>query len=108
MYEIVPPLDEEGNYVINDNQPFGPSSPIWSYSGGFHSPMQSGAFRLPNGNTIVTSAQFGYVFEVEMIPALPSDDSYGLGQRIRNRGAFMGINIHYEYARSISRHETNI
>ena len=28
--------------------------------------MQSGAFRLPNGNTIVTSAQFGYVFEVEM------------------------------------------
>ena len=28
--------------------------------------MQSGAFRLPNGNTIVTAAQFGYVFEVEL------------------------------------------
>ena len=28
--------------------------------------MQSGAFRLPNGNTFVTSAQFGHVFEVEM------------------------------------------
>ena len=66
VYEIVPPLDENGDYVINDNQPFGPSAPIWSYSGGFHSPMQSGAFRLPNGNTFVTSAQFGHVFEVEM------------------------------------------
>ena len=66
VYEIVPPLDENGNYFINENEPFGPSYPIWTFSGGFHSPMQSGAFRLPNGNTIVTAAQFGYVFEVEL------------------------------------------
>ena len=66
VYEIIPPLDENGNYLIIDNAAFGPVAPVWTFSGGFHSPMQSGAFRLPNGNTIVTSTQGGYIFEVEI------------------------------------------
>ena len=34
------------------------------HSGGFHSNVQSGAFRLPNGNTLITDADDARIFEV--------------------------------------------
>ena len=65
--EFIPPIDVDGNYIINDNQPFGPDSWEWLYQGGaFFSDVQSGAFRLPNGNTIITDANDGYIFEVTL------------------------------------------
>ena len=64
--ELVPPLNNEGLYDINPGQAFGPESPVWIFDDnqGFHSQMQSGAFRLQNGNTLVTVAQFRRIFEV--------------------------------------------
>ena len=56
VFEIVTPLTESGNYTIEIGQPYGPDDPVWMHSGGFHSNVQSGAFRLPNGNTLITDA----------------------------------------------------
>jgi len=65
--EIVPPVDAYGNYSIDPDSAFGPAAPVWSYSdpGSFYAgPTHCGAYRHPNGNTLITSCQAGYVFEV--------------------------------------------
>ena len=64
--EIVTPVDEEGDYYLETGEPFGPSAPVWTYGGpGWYAgETQCGAYRLPNGNTLITAAQSGYVFEV--------------------------------------------
>jgi len=65
--EIVPPVDEFGNYSIDPGAPFGPAAPAWIYGGpgGFYgSPTQCGAYRMPNGNTVVCVSTGGYLFEV--------------------------------------------
>ncbi len=64
--ELSPPLNNGGLYDINPGQAFGPESPVWIFDDnqGFHSQMQSGAFRLQNGNTLVTVAQYRRIFEV--------------------------------------------
>jgi len=64
--EFVPPLNSNGTYDIEDGEPFGPSGIIWYHAqAGVHSDVQSGAFRLPNGNTIITEADDAYVIEVD-------------------------------------------
>ena len=64
VFEIVTPLSEEGNYTVEMGEPYGPDGPVWMHSGGFHSNVQSGAFRLPNGNTLITEADDARMFEV--------------------------------------------
>ena len=72
-----------GPEVIDVLKAFGPTEPIWEYWGtpgssieGFYSGRQSGAFRLPNGNTFVIVAadtflpveiesNTGHMFEVD-------------------------------------------
>jgi hypothetical protein len=65
--EIVPPLESSLRYYIAPGAAFGPSGPAWTYGGpgGFYGgPVQCGAYRLPNGNTLVCKTNTGYVFEV--------------------------------------------
>ncbi len=64
VIELTPEIDENGSYYIEEGEPFGPNEIVWQYENGFHSGSQSGAFRLPNGNTLVTVAQELYIFEV--------------------------------------------
>ena len=64
VFEIIPPINGTGNYDIIANQPFGPDGPEWMYAGSFHTQMQGGAFRLPNGNTLITDCDDAYMFEV--------------------------------------------
>ena len=66
--ELSPPLNNEGLYDIIPGQAFGPESPVWIFDDnqGFHSQMQSGVFRLQNGNTLVTVAQHKRIFEVTL------------------------------------------
>jgi len=63
--EIIPPLNGF-TYDREEGQPFGPAAPVWLYSdpGTFFSGHWSGAYRLPNGNTLITAAMDGYIFEV--------------------------------------------
>ena len=68
VFEIETPISEDGNsYNILGDQAFGPNEPIWIHTGGFHSNVQSGAFRLPNGNTLISVADDALVFEVDSI-----------------------------------------
>ena len=66
--EIVPPTDENGNYIRLKRGQFGPAKPLWSYTApnkkDFYSWFISGAQRLPNGNTLINAGAVGIVFEV--------------------------------------------
>ncbi len=64
VFELVPPLNENGLYTIEIGQPFGPESPVWMHAGSFHTQMQGGAFRLSNGNTFITDCDNATMFEV--------------------------------------------
>lgn len=66
---INPPIDANGNYIINNNEAFGPKDLIWSYTAsnpedfyGFH--LGSGQ-RLENGNLFICEGPTGNVFEVD-------------------------------------------
>jgi len=66
--EIIPPLDEIGNYIITSGMAYGPDEQTWIYesenSTDFYSQNISGAQRLSNGNTLVCSGETGNFFEV--------------------------------------------
>jgi len=69
VVELAPPIDGEGNYIISDSLSFGPIDYEWEYGGDntFFSHFQSGAYRLLNGNTIVTSTQEKNIFEIDSL-----------------------------------------
>ena len=68
VFEITPPTDDAGRYVLTGAAPFGPTTPTWSYTApdpsSFHSPFISGAHRLPDGHTLITSGAQGRFFEI--------------------------------------------
>ncbi|MFN2457258.1 MAG: aryl-sulfate sulfotransferase [Chitinophagaceae bacterium] len=68
IYEIVPPIEKKGNYVIEKGKPFGPEKPVWIYiapdSMSFWSSFISGAHRMSNGNTLICEGARGRYFEV--------------------------------------------
>ena len=68
VFELAPPTDGAGRYVVPDAEPFGPEEPVWSYVAAkrseFFSSFISGAHRLPNGHTLITAGAQGRFFEV--------------------------------------------
>ena len=68
VFELVPPTVGAGRYVVPDAGPFGPEEPTWSYVAptrtAFFSTFISGAHRLANGHTFITSGAQGRFFEV--------------------------------------------
>ena len=68
VFEITTPIDDAGGYVLTGSDPYGPTTPTWSYTApeptSFHSPFISGAHRLPDGHTVITSGGPGRFFEV--------------------------------------------
>ncbi|MCO6492648.1 MAG: aryl-sulfate sulfotransferase [Phaeodactylibacter sp.] len=65
---VAPPLEENGQYALEEGQAFGPGSLSWTYPSqpdySFFSPNISGAQRLPNGNTLICEGRPGRLFEV--------------------------------------------
>lgn len=57
--EIIPPVDKNGFYYLEPGSTYGPEEPIWSISSedpyNFESRGYSGAQRLPDGNTLISS-----------------------------------------------------
>jgi len=68
IVEIAPPRDDEGNYIIEAGQAFGPGQPVWTYSDGrnFFSNHLGGCQRLPNGNTLISESTEEHLFEVNV------------------------------------------
>ena len=64
IYELVTPHNNE-MYELNTFGTFDPIEPIWIYTEDFFSFIQSGVFRLPNGNTLITVTTEAKIFEVE-------------------------------------------
>ncbi len=68
IYEMAPPTDKKGNYLIEKGKPFGPEKPVWTYiapdSISFWSSFISGAHRMNNGNTFINEGARGRFFEV--------------------------------------------
>jgi len=66
--EIVPPMDDRGNYLLSAKGTFGPDRPVWQYKTetpeDFYSSEISGAHRLPSGNTLICAGVKGTFFEV--------------------------------------------
>ncbi len=66
--EIVPPVDNNGNYYLVPGNAYGPQAPIWSYIDNplinFYADFLSGCQRLPNGNTLICDGPAGRFFEV--------------------------------------------
>ena len=53
-------------YQINEIESHGPQYPQWIYgNGNFFSPIQSGAFRLENGNTLISIGDRAEFFEID-------------------------------------------
>jgi hypothetical protein len=82
VYELVPPLNSNGTYDLNTDGTFGPIAPVWLYAGDFFSWIQSGAFRLPNGNTLITVATAARIIEVENNLNIVWDYQFDGGQMI--------------------------
>jgi len=66
VFELEPPLNENGCYDISYNEPFGPLEPIWMHTEVYYADRQSGAFRLGNGNTLITDANSVRIIEVNI------------------------------------------
>ena len=69
-------------YVLGPHSTYtyGPSAPAWTYGGpgGFYAgPTQGGAFRMPNGNTLVSAVINGRVFEVTTGGAVVWEHEFG-------------------------------
>ena len=68
VFEIETPTDGVGRYEIREGEAFGPEGPTWSYTAtdpsSFFSPFISGAHRLTDGHTLITSGAQGRFFEV--------------------------------------------
>lgn len=68
VYELTPPVDQKGNYVIEKDKPFGPEQPTWKYMAAdtlsFFSGFISGAHRMKNGNTFINEGAKARFFEV--------------------------------------------
>src|SRR5262249_9506957 len=64
VLEFTPPVDAQGNFVFA-GPAFGPAAPVWTYTApGFMSALMGSAYRLPNGNTLIDSADQSRTFEV--------------------------------------------
>lgn len=68
VYQFIPPTNNQGSYVISEEESYGPSEPIWTYTAldkySLYSAFISGAQRLKNGNTLITSGAHGQFLEV--------------------------------------------
>tara|TARA_Y100001970_G_C14226567_1_gene856048 strand:+ start:1485 stop:2978 length:1494 start_codon:yes stop_codon:yes gene_type:complete len=56
VIEFIPPLNSNGLYELPDSEIYGPDSYHWLYQDDFFSLYQSGVFRQPNGNTLISVA----------------------------------------------------
>jgi hypothetical protein len=66
--EIVPPVDDNGEYYLEPDSAYGPEIQTWIYTASpptsFYAGHLSGAQRLVDGNTLICNGEIGKIFEV--------------------------------------------
>jgi len=65
---IIPPINPDGTYEINQEESYGPAELSWFFSDGesFFSVRQSSAYRLENGNTLIAVSNSKRILEVTL------------------------------------------
>lgn len=103
---LTPPMDQNGDYILPSNGPFGPEQPDWIYGNlpgeTFYSAFLSNAQRLPNGNTLLNAGSIGTLLEVDSLRdvvwhyTIPLNGDFALtqGQSASNNSTFRA----YRYA----------
>ena len=65
---INPPINDQGDYFLNENGTYGPENLDWTFIAenqyDFYADHISGSSRLKNGNTIICSGPQGHFFEI--------------------------------------------
>jgi len=80
VFELITPLSVDStNYLLDGNNSYGPENPVWLHSVGMHSNVQSGAFRLPNGNTLISVADEATLIEIDSTGIELWDYEYTIG-----------------------------
>ncbi|MBC8311132.1 MAG: aryl-sulfate sulfotransferase [Candidatus Marinimicrobia bacterium] len=79
VIEIETPLNENGSFSLDGSGQYGPESWEWGYFGNITTPMQGGAFRLSNGNTLITQTHMARIIEVNMNGEILWDFTYDSG-----------------------------
>ena len=63
------PVDPDGNFILEMEEPFGPEQALYSYVAdppeSFYSHRMSGAQQLPNGNILICRSRNAYFFEID-------------------------------------------
>ena len=68
IIEFQPPILSNGLYSLDANEPFEPNEYTWiNYSSDYFSLSHSGAFRMPNGNTLITIFGVPPLYEINII-----------------------------------------
>ncbi len=66
--EITTPVNENGEYYLEPGTAYGPENQTWMYIANpptsFYASFISGAWRLTDGNTLITNGESGKIFEV--------------------------------------------
>jgi hypothetical protein len=62
--EIIPQVDENGNYEYTSGTAYGPEEQSWIYNTDFYAWYIGGAQRLPSGNTLIVNGPTGEFMEV--------------------------------------------
>jgi hypothetical protein len=62
--EIIPQVDENGNYEYTSGTAYGPEEQSWIYNTDFYAWYIGGAQRLPSGNTLIVNGPIGEFMEV--------------------------------------------
>ena len=107
---IEPPMDADGNYIIEDGEAFGPTELSWTYTTDdpfeFYSQNISGAHRLANGNTLICSGRQGWFFEVttdgeivwDYISPVLQNGPVSQGTQLNNHSIFRATRYPEDYA----------
>ena len=107
--EIVPPVDEFGNYDLTPGEAFDPVEQSWIYTAetpeDFYSGNKSGTQRLPNGNTLICATQTGWFFEItpdeqvvwQYICPVNSGGPQQQGTLVNNNSVFRSYRYSAEY-----------
>ena len=85
VIEIAPPLNIDSlTYYMQEGQPYGPETWDWMYYNNDYlsSNIQSGAFRLENGNTFITEFDDSKMIEVTYEGDIVFEHSTGMNNRI--------------------------
>lgn len=95
--ELALPEAADGSYLLQADNEFYPATEVWRYEprgvNKFFSQFMGSAERLPNGDTLITDAMAGNVFEVK---TKPNDSQGRFGGRVDNYVVWDYQNNHFD------------